>query len=53
MNGVNGPNKIVYDCMDPSPFYDSTNEPYLDDSDILELQSDETGNNDYRKYPYG
>lgn len=44
-------NKIVYDCLDPSPFYDQS-DPYLEESDLIELPSDEpTG--DYRKYPYG
>ena len=40
MNGSNGMNKIVYDCMDPSPFYDSS-DPYLEESDLIELPSDE------------
>jgi hypothetical protein len=51
MSGNNGPNKIVYDCMDSSPFYDST-DPYLDEADVIELPNDETSN-DFRKYPYG
>jgi hypothetical protein len=33
-------NKIVYDCMDPSPLYDS-NDPYLEESDLIELPGDD------------
>ena len=51
MNGQNGMNKIVYDCMDPSPLYDSA-DPYLEEADVIELASDEQSS-DYRKYPYG
>jgi hypothetical protein len=35
-------NKIVYDCLDPSPFYDNSN-PYLDENDFIELPSDDLG----------
>lgn len=40
MSGISGMNKIVYDCMDPSPFYDSS-DPYLDESDVIEVSSDD------------
>ena len=52
MNGQSGPNKIVYDCIDPSPYYDSSQDPYMDDNDLIEMPSDDQ-NTDYRKYPYG
>lgn len=45
-------NKIVYDCLDPSPYYADAGEPYLDDNDLVELPS-EDANYDYRKYPFG
>jgi hypothetical protein len=35
-------NKIVYDCLDQSPFYDNSM-PYLDESDFIELPSDDLG----------
>lgn len=44
-------NKIVYDCVDQSPFY-SADENYLDENELLELPS-EDANYDYRKYPFG
>ena len=50
VNPQNYMNKIVYDCVDPSPFYEG--EPYLDDADLIELPS-EDANYDYRKYPFG
>ena len=34
----NAPNKIVYDCIDPSPYYENATEPYIDDKDIIEMQ---------------
>lgn len=43
-------NKIVFDCVDNSPYY--TDEPYMDDNELLELPSEEA-NYDYRKYPFG
>lgn len=58
-------NKIVYDCIDPSPFYDQSgmspsqsscaNENcYFDENDLCELVNDEQQNaQDLRKYPYG
>jgi hypothetical protein len=51
MSGSNGMNKIVYDCMDPSPFYDAS-DPFLEETDVIELPSDDSSG-DYRKYPYG
>ena len=45
-------NKIVYDCIDASPFYDNSSEPYIDDSDFIEVPSDESSF-DNKKYPYG
>ncbi len=44
-------NKIVYDCLDTSPFYDAT-DPYLEEAELLELPMDDMGTVDYRKYPY-
>lgn len=42
------PNKIVYDCIDPSPYYDylskATLGNYIDDDDILEMPSNEDDN---------
>lgn len=46
------PNKIVYDCIDPSPFYDSQSDPYFDENELIELPPEE-GATDFRKYPYG
>jgi len=46
------PNKIVYDCLDPSPYYDSPDNPYFDENDLVELPQDDS-NTDFRKYPYG
>lgn len=49
-NPGNYMNKIVYDCVDQSPFY--TDEPYFDENELIELPSEEA-NYDYRKYPFG
>ena len=43
-------NKIVYDCVDGSPYYEG--EQYLEDADLIELPSDDASY-DYRKYPFG
>jgi hypothetical protein len=45
-------NRIVYDCIDTSPFYDNATNPYFEESDLIELSNDDSSN-DYRKYPYG
>jgi len=48
--------KIVYDCLDPSPYYNDSKEPYLDEADAIELPPDDNANpGDYRnkQYPYG
>ena len=29
--------KIVYDCVDPSPFYENSKESYFDENDAIEL----------------
>lgn len=42
-------NRVVYDCIDPSPFYEGTNEPYIDENDLIEI----SGSEDYRKYNFG
>lgn len=40
--GTNSNSKIVYDCMeDNSPFYEKNKESYLEDSEIIELPTDE------------
>lgn len=44
MNGQNGLNKIVYDCIDPSPYYDNSTEPYIDENDLIELPQDDQSN---------
>ena len=49
-NPQNYMNKIVYDCVDNSPFY--PDEPYLEEGDAIELPS-EDASYDYRKYPFG
>ena len=33
-------NKIVYDCLDSSPFYDAQ-DPYYDENDLIELPPDD------------
>ena len=43
-------NKIVYDCIDASPFYEG--EAYIDENELIELPS-EDANYDYRKYLFG
>ena len=52
INPQNYMNKVVYDCIDPSPFYDDPQNPYIDESEAIELPSDDQ-HVDYRKYPYG
>jgi hypothetical protein len=44
-------NKIVYDCLDLSPYYDSA-DPYLDENELIDLPPDDQASLDYRKYPY-
>ena len=29
--------QIVYDCFDPSPYYESAYDPYIDDADRIEI----------------
>lgn len=45
-------NKIVYDCIDISPYYDSVSDPFLEESESIDLPPDDS-QVDYRKYPYG
>jgi hypothetical protein len=45
-------NKIVYDCIDISPFYSDPQDPYIEDIDLIELPSDDLIS-EQRKYPYG
>lgn len=52
LNGQNSSNKIVYDCMDPSPYYEISQEPFLDENDLIEILLDDQ-TNEIRKYPYG
>jgi cytosolic carboxypeptidase protein 2/3 len=28
---------VVYDCIEPSPFYEDSTDPYIDDRDAIEL----------------
>ena len=43
-------NKVIFDCLDPSPFYSNTGDDvYMDESEALEIP----GDNDYKKYPFG
>jgi hypothetical protein len=30
-------NRVVYDCIDPSPFYENASEPYIDENDLIDL----------------
>ena len=46
-------NKIIYDCIDSSPYYENPADPYFDEEDAIELPSDDQVSSDYRKYPYG
>ena len=40
--GTNSNTKIVYDCMEESsPFYEKSKECYLDESEAIELPTDE------------
>jgi hypothetical protein len=50
-NPSNYSNKIVYDCLDQSPYYDSS-DPYLEENELIDLPSDEQSSSDFRKYPY-
>lgn len=48
--------KIIYDCMeDTSPYYDKLKEPFIDESDAIELPTDESLVQEARGrgYPYG
>jgi hypothetical protein len=29
--------KIVYDCIDPSPYYENSKEPYINENDFVDL----------------
>lgn len=46
-------NKIVFDCLDNSPHYDSSNEPYIDENDSIELPQDDQPVDSRKQYPYG
>ena len=40
--GTNSNTKIVYDCMeDNSPYYESSKESYLEESESVEVPTDE------------
>lgn len=52
INPTSFTNKIVYDCIDVSPFYDAQTNPYFDESEAIEFPSDDLSN-EFRKYPYG
>lgn len=40
--GTNSNTKIVYDCMeDHSPFYEKAKESYLEESELIELPTDD------------
>lgn len=41
MLNQNGQNRIVYDCIDQSPFYNDPQDPYIQDIDLIELPSDD------------
>ncbi len=43
MMNQNATNKIVYDCIDTSPFYTDPQDPYIEDIDLIELPSDDQG----------
>lgn len=48
--------KIIYDCLDEnSPFYEKNKESYLDESDAIELPTDEILLQEMRgkNYPFG
>ena len=34
-------NRVVYDCIDPSPFYENSNDPYIDENDLIELPGED------------
>ena len=56
INQNGGTNRIVYDCVDQSPYYSDPQDPYIEDIDLIELPSDDNnggGGPDQRKYPYG
>lgn len=36
-------NRIIYDCIDQSPFYSDPQDPYIQDIDLIELPSDDQG----------
>ena len=36
-NATSSNSKIVYDCIDPSPFYENSKEPYLDEAEAIDL----------------
>jgi hypothetical protein len=43
-------NRVVYDCIDPSPFYENPNEPYIDENDLIDIG----GSDDkFNKYNFG
>lgn len=41
MMSQSGSNKIVYDCIDISPYYSDPQDPYIEDIDLIELPSDD------------
>ena len=54
-NATSSNSKIVYDCIDPSPFYENSKEPYLDDGEAMELPPVEDAAStpqDFRQKPY-
>ena len=50
-NGI-GPAKIVYDCIEPSPFYAFDVEPYVDEKHSVELPPPDEQNNGLINEPY-
>ena len=44
--------KVVFDCQDPSPYYDSCGEAYFDETEAVEIPTDDA-QFDLKKYPYG
>lgn len=50
MMNQTGQNKIVYDCIDISPYYSDPQDPYIEDIDLIELPNNDEAP---QKYPYG
>jgi hypothetical protein len=40
---TNPNSKIVYDCMDPSPYYENQRESYINESEMIDLGPDDSG----------